>query len=94
MHLYLDDSGTRHPDRNPGTTAAHKHDWFALGGVLIKSEDEYIARDHYARFMQNWELDPDIDFLHSADIRNKTKRFTWLGALSNSEHARRPTRRH
>jgi Protein of unknown function (DUF3800) len=88
MHLYVDDSGTRHPDRNPGTRAAHNHDWFALGGVLIKNEDEHIARAHHVRFMRDWGLDPAIDFLHSTEIRNKNERFSWLGALSKTEHMR------
>ena len=44
MHFYMDDSGTRNPDRHPGRTPAHGYDWFALGGVLIKQEDEESAR--------------------------------------------------
>jgi uncharacterized protein DUF3800 len=88
MHLYLDESGTRHPDRSPGKRAAHDRDWFALGGVLLKQEDEYTARQHHALFMENWGLDPDVDLLHSTEIRNKTGRFSWLGALTQAEHDR------
>jgi hypothetical protein len=88
MHLYLDESGTRHPDHSPGKRAAHDRDWFALGGVLLKQEDEYTARQHHALFMENWGLDPDVDLLHSTEIRNKTGRFTWLGALTQAEHDR------
>jgi hypothetical protein len=40
MHLYMDDSGTRHPDRKPKYMPEHGRDWFSLGGVLIKQEDE------------------------------------------------------
>ncbi|MDF0582075.1 DUF3800 domain-containing protein [Bradyrhizobium yuanmingense] len=38
LHLYIDESGTRHPDR-PGTEAKHGNDWFAMGGILINDED-------------------------------------------------------
>jgi hypothetical protein len=85
MHLYLDDSGTRNPNRSAGSRAAHGHDWFALGGVLMKNEEEIIARSHHARFMADWNLDPDVVFLHSTDIRNKTEAFTWLAGLPDGE---------
>src|SRR6266851_3009271 len=84
INLYLDDSGTRHPDRGP-VSAAHGHDWFSLGGVLIREVEEPQAREAHARFMTDWTLDPDIAYLHSAEIRNKTGNFTWLGALAKAE---------
>lgn len=88
MHLYVDDSGTRHPDRKPGKKAAHGYDWFSLGGVLIRMEDEALARAAHAEFMGRWELDPDEVFLHSSDIRGRTGAFTWLAGLSRDEAAR------
>jgi hypothetical protein len=40
LNFYLDDSGTRHPDHKQGKRAAHGYEWFALGGILVKEEDE------------------------------------------------------
>lgn len=85
MHLYADDSGTRHPDRHPGRVPAHGYDWFSLGGVVIREHDELAARQAHAAFMDRWNLDPDKVFLHSSDIRNKTGAFTWLAALSDAD---------
>lgn len=83
MHFYMDDSGTRHPDRKPGRTAAHGYDWFALGGVLIKQEDEKTARAAHAKFCSRWKFTKP---LHSAEIRSKSGAFAWLGNLANEEH--------
>ena len=47
--LYLDDSGTRRPTNKPGKKAEHGYDWFALGGVLLREEDEEPARPHLDR---------------------------------------------
>jgi hypothetical protein len=88
MHLYVDDSGTRNPDKAPGRMPAHGYDWFSLGGVLIRREDEDAARELHSDFMNRWNLDPDKIFLHSSDIRNKTEDFTWLAGLDKLEHAR------
>ncbi|RVC41029.1 DUF3800 domain-containing protein, partial [Mesorhizobium sp. M4A.F.Ca.ET.090.04.2.1] len=35
MHLYLDDSGSREPDREPREKRRDEMDYFALGGILI-----------------------------------------------------------
>jgi hypothetical protein len=86
MNLYIDDSGTRDPDRRPAR-ANHGYDWFSLGGVLIKQEEEHIPRAVHAEFMARWEIDPDIVFLHSAEIRGKTDSFTWLAGLSAERRA-------
>jgi hypothetical protein len=88
MHLYVDDSGTRNVNHKPGTRAAHGYDWFALGGVLIRQEDEAAARQLHIEFMARWGLDPDVVYLHSFDIRNKTGDFTWLSALPEAEFTR------
>lgn len=78
MHLYCDDSGTRHPDRAPQDLPAHGRDWFALGGVLIKQEDEALTRQAHSAFMLRWGLDPKLNPLHSSDIRARTGHFSWL----------------
>lgn len=82
MCLYLDDSGTRHPDRN-GTLPAHGHDWFGIGGVLLREADEDAVRTKHAAFCQKWDIRHP---LHSAEIRARSKNFTWLGSLTGEKH--------
>jgi Protein of unknown function (DUF3800) len=74
-NFYIDDSGTRHPDHKPGTKAAHGYDWFALGGILVKNEDEEEARHLHNDFCKRWELKTAI---HSVEVRNRTLNFRWL----------------
>lgn len=75
--LYLDDTGTRNPNHKPGNR--QYRDWFALGGVLLKEEDEDIARRLHQQFCARWNIDYP---LHSSDIRLKVGRFSWLARLS------------
>jgi hypothetical protein len=75
VNFYMDDSGTRHPDRNPGKRAKHNHDWFALGGILVTSDDEEIAREMHEAFCRKWGL---TDPIHSVEVRSRTKSFLWL----------------
>lgn len=80
VHLYLDDSGTRNPDKitsPPGT-----RDWFAVGGVMINEEDEQTSRDLHAAFCARWNIDKP---LHSSEIRSKSDNFAWLGTLSAAD---------
>jgi hypothetical protein len=80
FNLYVDDSGTRHPDFSPPTSRAG--DWFALGGYLIKEEDEPAARQAYADFCSKW----DITYpLHSIRIRHRSGHFKWLASLSQAK---------
>lgn len=76
-NLYLDDSGTRHPDRTLATSP--KGDWFALGGVLIKEEDEAEAREKHQEFCQKWNISYP---LHSVKIRYRSHQFRWLKELA------------
>jgi hypothetical protein len=77
----MDDSGTRHPDHNP-SLPTHGHDYFALGGILVKQEDETIARQLHSNFCQQ----RDINYpLHSVEIRGKSENFAWLGKLNKDE---------
>lgn len=85
LNLYLDDSGTRHPDRKIGRAAAHGYDWFALGGFLITDEDELIYRDSYKAFCEKWSLTYP---LRSANIRSQSENFRWLADLSNAERTK------
>lgn len=66
LHLYMDDSGTRHPDRNVNLSSG-KPDWFGLGGVLVREEDEETCRKVHETFCARWSLSRP---LHSDEIRN------------------------
>jgi hypothetical protein len=82
LHLYVDESGSRHPDK-PGTQAKHGNDWFAVGGILIKDEDLITVRQAIANFKKQW---PKIKApLHFTDMRAKKKNFAWLGTLEQKE---------
>lgn len=82
LNLYLDDSGTRHPSRKPGKKAAHGYDWFSLGGVLVRDEDEDEARCLYTAFMAKWEVTAP---LHSSEIRSQNEGFLWLRGKTKEE---------
>lgn len=82
LNFYLDDSGTRCPDRQNTQNTASK-DWFSLGGVLIRESDEADARQKYDSFCELWDITSP---LHSNEIRHKSGRFQWLRRLSEKEH--------
>lgn len=75
VNFYLDDSGTRHPDHDPGKRPAHAFDWFALGGILVKDSDEPTARELHDAFCRKWGLTCPI---HSVEVRARNKGFLWL----------------
>jgi hypothetical protein len=75
VNFYMDDSGTRHPDHNPGKRAEHKYDWFALGGILVKGSDEARATELHDTFCRKWGLTCPI---HSVEVRARNKGFLWL----------------
>jgi hypothetical protein len=81
-NFFLDDSGTRYPDRKPGKQAIHGRDWFALGGVVIRDVDEKEARRLHAEFCAEWNIKYPI---HSVEVRGRTGNFGWLKDLSNQE---------
>jgi hypothetical protein len=81
MCLYLDDSGTRNPDRRAPKQFMYR-DWFALGGYLAKEEDEGAIRTAHANFCKHWSITYP---LHSYDIRAATGNFTWLAALQERD---------
>jgi hypothetical protein len=84
FNFYIDDSGTRRPDRNPKPTS-FGGDWFALGGVIVASEAEAQARDLHAAFCARWEIDYP---LHSVRIRHRSDKFAWVGQLSSGDQSR------
>lgn len=84
MCLYLDDSGTRNPDRKIAKELTFR-DWFTLGGYLCNEEDEGLIQTAHENFCVEWGIEYP---LHSYDIRAERENFTWLGALSQLEHER------
>lgn len=82
INLYLDDSGTRYPDHKPGRLPKHGHDYFALGGVLIRDSDEETARRLYNNFCEKWSIDYP---LHSVEIRGRSENFSWIGNLLDDQ---------
>jgi hypothetical protein len=78
MCLYMDDSGTRNPDKKIVDDLTFK-DWFTLGGFLIAEEDEGILRTAHSEFCERWGIKYP---LRSYDIRLMDKRFSWLRTLS------------
>ena len=82
LNLYLDASGPRPPSRQPGKKPAHGYDWFALGGVLVREEDEEEARRLHAAFVEKWGVTAP---LHSSEIRSQNEGFLWLRGKSKDE---------
>lgn len=83
--FYMDDSGTRHLDRKPSDNPP-LHDWFALGGVLIKESDLKGAQAAINAFRQRWPEMGEAP-LHSVEVRNKTGGFRWLVSASAARKA-------
>ncbi len=81
----MDDFGTRNPDKKIGKRAQHGYDWFAVGGVLVKEEDEPEARRRHKDFCERW----DITYpLHSSEIRGRSLNFLWLEDASEEVRKR------
>jgi hypothetical protein len=75
VHFYMDDSGTRIPDRKQTPFDPRQPNHFSLGGVLILEEDEIKVRSSHAKLSDKWGLTYP---LHSVDIRAGAKDFSWL----------------
>jgi hypothetical protein len=75
LNFYMDDSGTRTPNRKALPFDPRAREFFALGGVLINEEDEAAARKLYDDFCSRWSIDYP---LHSVEIRHSTGKFSWL----------------
>lgn len=74
FNLYIDDSGTRHPDRHLRLEGTDP-DWFALGGVLVDEQHEASCRQAHTEFCEKWSLTYP---LHSEEIRHSKRNFRWM----------------
>ena len=68
--LYMDESGSRDPDRHP-REKANSPDWFGIGGVLVKATDKADIEAAMDNFRLRWPQMGEHPF-RSYDIRNKT----------------------
>jgi hypothetical protein len=79
----MDDSGTRNPDKKIVDVSTYR-DWFALGGILLKEEDEGMVRTAHANFCEKWGI---AYALRSYDIRLMARRYSWLSKLHAKERS-------
>lgn len=82
IQLYIDDSGSRYPDKGAGAPRLDNMDHFALGGLLVHKPDVKPFLDAYHAFCRRWGIDYP---LHSTKIRSRKKQFAWLGRDSERE---------
>lgn len=83
-YLYLDDSGSRKPDRGKGQSST-RFDYFAIGGHMVDAEHDKGTKDSIDAFLAQWGIQGP---LHSARIRNRRENFAWLGEVDEDERAR------
>ncbi|USR90916.1 hypothetical protein NEA10_19165 [Phormidium yuhuli AB48] len=76
--FYIDESGS--PKPNPRDSASH----FAVGGVLVRQDDESLIRLKITDFKKRWKIDEPVA-LHGNEIRSRKKNFAWLGLKSKDE---------
>lgn len=76
LNYYMDDSGTRHPDHRVDLSST-KPDWFALGGILVREEQEEQCRAMHSELCAKWKISSP---LHSEEIRFRKASFRWLNA--------------
>lgn len=75
LNFYMDDSGTRAPNRKLLAYVPGVHDCFALGGVLVREEEEARVRAAHEEFCHRWSIEYP---LHSVEIRHRSHKFSWL----------------
>lgn len=79
--FYMDDSGARALDKKPEPPRIDGLDYFALGGVLVRSEDVETINDAHRKLCTNHNITYP---LHFSCIRSKKKHFRWM----ESDHER------
>ncbi len=73
FYLYIDDSGSRFPDRAPAVRNDGM-DHFALGGILIEDKDRAALVAAHHAFCYRWNIDYP---LHSTKIRGRNVSLRW-----------------
>jgi hypothetical protein len=79
--LYIDDTGSRDPDKAVLIRRHDEMDCFGLGGFLLKEEDIPELRAKYATFCNEWNITYP---LHSSSIRGGRGKFSWLKKPENA----------
>jgi len=82
MLLYMDESGSRDPDRHP-RQKSEVPDWFGIGGILVKAGDKPGIEAAMNAFRLRWPQMGDGP-LRSYDIHHKTGRFRWLSHMDEA----------
>jgi Protein of unknown function (DUF3800) len=75
VHLFIDDSGSRDPDRTPEVERGDGMNCFALGGILVNAEDIESVKDAHKAFCAKHGITYP---LHSWEIRGGRGNFGWL----------------
>lgn len=76
--LFIDESGSPKPNtKDPAP-------YFALGGVLVRRNEEELIRNSIINFKKRWDIKLQVP-LHGNEICAKKRRFAWLGKLSAGE---------
>ncbi len=84
FNLYLDDTGSRLLDKLAQTANKHPR-WFALGGLMVREEDEQACKEKLQVLKTQWpEL---VEPLHITDMRAMRKHFSWLHRLTAKRRA-------
>lgn len=78
--FYMDDSGSRDPDRKPDLQNKEP-DWFALGGLIVDVTQKAAVEDRIDNFRAKWDQVGEAP-LRSYNIRNRNGGFGWLGGLT------------
>ena len=68
--FYIDESGI--PKPNPKDAATY----FAVGGVLIKHQDQSIISENVDEFKKRWNIEASVP-LHGNEIRSRKKNFSF-----------------
>lgn len=79
--LYIDDTGSRDPDKSHYPNRHDEMDCFGLGGFLLKEEDIPVLRKKHEAFCSQWKITYP---LHSSSIRGGRGKFAWLKTPENA----------
>lgn len=77
--FYIDETGNRNPNHRPDPGRVNR-DWFAIGGILVKSEDIDTCKNARQAFADRWGFAAP---LHMTDMLSENKKFSWLGRLTD-----------